>query len=126
MAWARIVQKTYQLTSLRIVSLIVIPAIFNKVIDLLVNSRILMEYVLLMRATLVQKARSVLMVLTIKKCALIAPVDSVPLATSHAARSKFLSEYMIVNLSRKSLPCTYFVISNSSSGKIIKMNAKTL
>ena len=92
----------------------------------LINSRILTEYVLLMRATLVQKARSVLMVLTIKKCALIAPVDSVPLATSHAARSKFLSEYMIVNLSRKSLPCTYFMTSNSSSGKIIKMNAKTL
>ena len=80
---------------------------------------------LLMRVTLVQTTRSALMVLTIKKCALIAPVDSVPLATSHAAKSKFLSEYMIVNLSQKSLPCTYFMILNSCSGKRIKMDAKT-
>ena len=87
------------------------------------NSRNLTEAAFLMRATLVQKARSVLMVLTIKKCALIAPVDSVALASPHAARSKFLYEYAIVDVPRKYLTFTYFMNSNSSAGKTIKINA---
>ena len=51
--------------------------------------------------------RSVLMALMMETCDLITLVDSMALATSHATRSTFLSEFMIAYVPRKSLNCTY-------------------